>query len=338
MNTNGFGIFLVAVLLLVFGKLTYDKRLTLAAKPKVRIFEFVYTAKVKDIPKSSKKVDIWLPYPPSTENQRISNVEVKSSYPWKLNKDPEYGNSIVYLPINEPKTSTLNVQMRFRVERSELLRKNVRAREARSDTQEVLVGLERWLASDTMVPIDERVKQRAMAAVNGNSKTDFEKARSIYDYSVSTLKYDKTGTGWGRGDISYACDVKKGNCTDFHAVFIGFCRALGIPAKFEIGFPLPETRGQGQISGYHCWAHFFNQGYGWVPVDCSEASKDPSKREYYWGALDENRILFSIGRDITLDPPQKGEKLNFFVYPYVEIDGQNFSNVERSFYFRDVPQ
>ena len=45
------------------------------------------------------------------------------------------------------------------------------------------------------------------------------------------------------------------------------------------------------------------------------------------GALDENRLLFSVGRDLVL-PGMTGEPLNFFVYPYVEVDGEPFTDVE----------
>ncbi|MBI3950211.1 MAG: transglutaminase domain-containing protein, partial [Acidobacteria bacterium] len=141
--------------------------------------------------------------------------------------------------------------------------------------------------------------------------------------------------GWGRGDIYYACDVKRGNCTDFHAVFIGFCRAVGIPARFAIGFPLPEGNREGQIAGYHCWAEFYLKGYGWVPVDTSEASKNPAKKDYFFGAHDENRVQFSIGRDIVLNPRQSGEPINFFVYPYVEVDGKPLNDVQKKFLFKD---
>ena len=167
-------------------------------------------------------------------------------------------------------------------------------------------------------------------------KTDLEKARAIYDYTLATIKYDKSGEGWGRGDILYACDAKRGNCTDFHAVFIGFCRAAGIPARFEIGFPLPEKRGSGEISGYHCWAEFYLNGYGWVPVDVSEAWKRPEKREYFFGGNDENRVLFSIGRDIVLRPQQQSTPLNYFIYPYVEADGKPLTAVKKELYFKDL--
>ena len=33
-------------------------------------------------------------------------------------------------------------------------------------------------------------------------------SKKLYDNIVETLSYDKSGTGWGRGDAVYACDVR----------------------------------------------------------------------------------------------------------------------------------
>jgi len=33
----------------------------------------------------------------------------------------------------------------------------------------------------------------------------------------------------------------------FHSVLIGMMRSSGIPARFEIGFPLPENKNEGDI-------------------------------------------------------------------------------------------
>ena len=127
------------------------------------------------------------------------------------------------------------------------------------------------------MPLDPKIRLWATEVVTkAGAKTDLEKARAIYEHVVSTVTYDKTGQGWGRGDIYYACDARRGNCTDFHAVFIGYCRAVGIPARFSIGFPLPPERGAAEVKGYHCWAEFFTPETGWVPVDASEAAKNPS--------------------------------------------------------------
>jgi transglutaminase-like putative cysteine protease len=137
------------------------------------------------------------------------------------------------------------------------------------------------------------------------------------------MKYDKSGEGWGRGDSLWACDSRRGNCTDFHSVFISLMRAAGIPARFEIGFPIGEAV-SGEIPGYHCWAEFYLDGTGWVPVDISEAWKAPARHDYFFGTIDTNRLRFSTGRDVTLDPKQDGPPLNYFVYPYVEVDGKPF--------------
>jgi transglutaminase-like putative cysteine protease len=90
------------------------------------------------------------------------------------------------------------------------------------------------------------------------------------------------------------------------------------------------------VSGYHCWAEAYIKGIGWVPVDASEAAKDPAKREYFFGAHDENRVEFTLGRDLILNPKQAGEPLNYFIYPYAEIDGKAFASIDKSFAYRDL--
>src|SRR5206468_5382925 len=60
----------------------------------------------------------------------------------------------------------------------------------------------------------------------------------------------------------------------------------------------------------------------WIPVDASEAWKHQDKKDYFFGAHDDNRVQFTVGRDIRLDPPQQGAPLNYFIYPYGELDGK----------------
>jgi len=295
-----------------------------------RRFEFTYETSLRDLPAGAKRLDIWVPYPVSDDYQQVSEVRVDSPFKTTRTKDKEYGNTMLYVGVDNPSRTAAEIRMSFNVTRREhRMSQGPAAGRAAQDPLRA-----RYLMPDALVPIDGKVKGMALEVTRGKG-TPMEKARAIYDHTVSTLKYDKSGTGWGRGDIHYACDVRKGNCSDFHAVFIGFCRAVGIPAKFEIGFPLPEARGKGEIGGYHCWAHFYVDERGWVPVDSSEAAKNPGKREYFFGTHDENRVLFTRGRDIRLEPPQKGRPLNFFIYPYVEVDGKPFENVSKKFTFTD---
>jgi hypothetical protein len=75
-----------------------------------------------------------------------------------------------------------------------------------------------------------------------------------------------------------------------------------------------------------------------VPVDISEANKDPRRKDYYLGNLSPDRVTFSTGRDLELVPRQAGKPVNFLVYPYVEVGGKEYpqSKIDRRFSFKDL--
>jgi transglutaminase-like putative cysteine protease len=242
---------------------------------------------------------------------------------------------MLHVGIDEPKESTFAIAMSLDATRTEHIQSRLFGGPALAHDDDPK-ELAQYLKPDRLVPLDGQIRAWARGVVQkANAHTDLEMAHAIYNHVVSTVKYDKTGKGWGRGDIYYACQERRGNCTDFHAIFIGYSRAVGIPARFAIGFPLPSDRGQGKLAGYHCWAEFYAKGIGWVPVDASEAAKNPSKREYFFGAHDENRIEFSKGRDVMLTPRQKGDSLNYFIYPYTEIDGRPLPETAYEVAYRD---
>jgi hypothetical protein len=47
-------------------------------------------------------------------------------------------------------------------------------------------------------------------------------------------------------------------------------------------------------------------------------------------------VQFSTGRDIILSPKQDGPALNYFVYPYVEVDGKPYEKIDKKFSFEKV--
>ncbi|HEX8853251.1 MAG TPA: transglutaminase domain-containing protein [Pyrinomonadaceae bacterium] len=325
----------VALLLMAF---PFEAARGIGGAARARGFEFEYKTLVKDIPPDAKNVSVWIPVPHDDPFQKISGLEIDSPYPYRI-QTAEYGNKVLGISVSNPVQKSFTVTMRFKAVRREHVQERLRQQNAgaRRDEEQLGPEMARWLAPDRLVPLDDKIRQWAREVVAAaGAHTDVEKARAIYDHIIATVKYDKTGKGWGRGDIYYACDARRGNCTDFHAIFIGYSRAVGIPARFSIGFPLPVERGAGQVSGYHCWAEFYLKGVGWVPVDASEAAKDPARREYFFGAHDENRVEFTTGRDLLLTPRQQGQPLNYFIYPYVEVDGKEFSSVEKTFSYRDL--
>ncbi|AYA35702.1 transglutaminase domain-containing protein [Hymenobacter oligotrophus] len=290
-------------------------------------------------PAAGGALELWVPVPHSDASQEITAVEVETAYPYEL-LEGRYGNRMLHLRLAQPPAAGFSLTLRCRVTRLEhrnplLPRAAMRKLPKPPPDPE----LKRWLGPDRLVPLDDRIRLWAHEVVaKANAQTDLEKARAVYEHVVSTVRYDKSGQGWGRGDIYYACDARRGNCTDFHAVFIGYCRALGIPARFSIGLPLPAERGTGEVKGYHCWAEFYTKQTGWVPIDASEAAKNPDKRAYYFGTHDENRVEFSRGRDLVLTPAQQGEPLNYFVFPYAELGGKPYSGLSHQYRYRDAAE
>jgi transglutaminase-like putative cysteine protease len=297
-----------------------------------RHFTFHYAFTVKNLP-AGKKVRIWIPAAHSDAFQEVRVVSAKGDLPLRKTREPRFGDEIYFAETG----SATETELHFEVEYDVVRHERVALSPAAHVVSAGLSSTERKedLQPDVLVPVTGLPADLAVKVTEGKTQP-LDKARAIYDYVFTTLRYDKTGTGWGHGDVLYACDAKKGNCTDFHSLFIAMARSQGIPARFEIGFPLPPDKHSSEIAGYHCWSDFYIDGKGWIPVDISEAWKHPEKRDYFFGSHDVNRVQFSMGRDLRLNPAQEGRPLNYFVYPYVEVDGQEYGNVSLAFSFADV--
>jgi transglutaminase-like putative cysteine protease len=299
-----------------------------ASPPKTRTFTFTYSATISGLP-PGKTARIWIPVPPTNEDQEVKIESKDLPGADQIGTEPKYGDQILYVEGKADDQGNVPLAITYRVLRREV-RGNLHRQLADSDMWET------FLKPDARVPVGGK----SLELIRGKEmpKNELEAARILYNVVNEHMRYSKEGTGWGRGDSDWACDSGYGNCTDFHSMFISLARAQKIPAKFEIGFPLPEKHGSGEVAGYHCWAKFKPKGKDWIPVDISEANKNPKMRDYYFGNLTEDRVTFSLGRDINLVPKQDGEPLNFFVYPYVEVDGKPYpaDKVRRKFTFKDV--
>ena len=305
----------------------------LASAQANRHFTFHYGFTVKSVP-AGEKLRIWIPAAHSDNFQEVKILSATGDLPLKKTQESTNGNEMYYAEASRAKQAEVHFEVVYDVVRRERLTLNIYAPHLEavklSDKER-----KRDLAPDALVPTTGLPADLAVKVTAGKASS-LDKARAIYDYVFTTMRYDKTGTGWGRGDVLYACDAKKGNCTDFHSLFIAMARSQGIPARFEIGFPLPPDKYSGEIAGYHCWAEFFEPQHGWIPVDISEAWKHPEKKDYFFGAHDDNRVQFTMGRDLELSPKQNGKLLNYFVYPYVEVGGKEYANVSTAFSFADV--
>jgi transglutaminase-like putative cysteine protease len=306
-----------------------DKAPAKSDKPRSRTFQFTYSATVTGL-KPGQEARVWVPVPQSAPAQDVTVVKTDLPAKPTVRKEKQYGNAILSFEAKANKDGKIPLTIVYRVTRRE-----VRG-ELDRGLKESAAQLARLLQPDRLVPVDGKpldlIKDEELPM------DPMAKARKLYDVVNEHMRYSKEGTGWGRGDAAWACDSRHGNCSDFHSLFISLARSQKIPAKFEIGFPLPDKRGEGDIPGYHCWAFFKPKGKGWVPVDISEANKNPKMRDYYFGNLTPDRVAFSVGRDITLVPKQAGKPVNFLIYPYVESGGKEVpqDRVQKKFTFKDL--
>lgn len=302
----------------------------------VRSFEINYGFIVKNVPATAKSVEAWLPLPPSNPRQTVHSWQLIQNYPSKVVSDAEYGNSFLWVDLSQASRDTnggipVNVIIDATRRDDRPLEGNMVYEGRLSDPL-----MERFLQPDSMVPQDGKIAEEAKTVLGGSSGDTMEVARKLYDHVVDTVVYDKSGPAgtWGRGDANYACDVRKGNCTDFHSLLIGQLRSQNIPARLFMGMSVPTDAQEGAIGGYHCWAEFYDSNFGWVPVDASDASKNgAARRDELFGGLCCNRIEFTVGRDIQV--PGIPAPQNFFIYPYIAVDCQKYDNYEKAFAYKD---
>ncbi len=301
--------------------------------PKKRAFSVVFRYRFHTIPPEVKRIDCWFAMPFQDDHQLFFNRYTQSPYSPEFKFLPDGGNELMYMRSPERKGTPMQYRYSVDVERTEDLRNTFRPFSGRRAPEEIAAEKElvqRWLKPETLTALDQGARTLAGRISSGKSKP-LEKARAAYAWvldNMTLLKDLRELQGAGYGNLSFSLKERKGDSLDLAAVFVGLSRAAGVPARSITGLKIPPRVPSGSITSYHGWAEFYLEGIGWIPVDPADAKASPARRSYYFGALDENRLAISVGRDIVLDPPQAGSPLNYFTNPYWEGDGRPMPNVD----------
>lgn len=280
-------------------------------------------------PTDAKQVRLWIPYPLSDQNQSIQNVTVTGNYAKSaVYRDGESGNVFLYAEWNQP-TKERKFTYSFDVNRKEVITKDFPKKELPFSKEEFKEDLK----ATSYGPTTGKVKELADNITKGK-KTNLEKARAIYDWIVANMYRDPNIKGCGFGKVEQLLVDRGGKCGDIHSVFTALARSSGVPTRELWGIRLAKGKERDITKFQHCWAEFYVPGYGWVvadPADVRKAMlekniKDPKDVqdlvEYYFGAVDEKRVAYYTGKDVMLNPPQSGQRLNYIAYPYAEADGK----------------
>ncbi len=281
------------------------------------------------LPEGAQELRLWMPYVTSNNHQAVSDVEVTGNFDdAQIYYEPENGNVVLYGVWSAPAAGVATLTYAFDITRSEMMRDAFPEAEPPMPTHAT-----QYLGATSLGPVTGKVPTKAQEITAG-LETVQARARAIYDYIVETGARDGEVHGCGVGDVNSLLDDLRGKCVDLSSVFVALARSIGIPAREIFGTRIAAA---GDITGaYHCRAEFYLPGYGWVPVDPSDVRKlmlnedlpldDPQVQaaaEYYFGHQTETYVDFHTGRDIELNPVQDASALNYFMYPYAEVDGES---------------
>jgi transglutaminase-like putative cysteine protease len=299
-----------------------------ASTAKVRKGEVILKVTI-DAPETSTDTRLWIPYPVSDGEQTIEDVTVAGNFTKSgVYTEEVTGNHALYAEWTKPSTGRF-ITFAFKASAVERVSKDFPETESDRIPDEVLP----YLKGNEFIVTGGVVKETALKAVGGK-KGIREKARAVYDWVVENTYRDPEVVGCGVGDVEVTLAKRSGKCADISSVFVSLARSVGVPAREVFGLRLGKNAKDDLTKGHHCWAEFYLPGHGWVPVDPADVRKIMLKkgltldragslREYYFGAVDEYRIALGRGgRHYYLNPRQKNGPLNYFMYPYAEVDGK----------------
>ena len=280
--------------------------------------------------KNGKEAVLWIPYPTSDEWQEITNVNVEGNHS-NAGVYTDRKSQTPMLAVRWDKNAkSRKVTFSFEVERQEVIRRDFPEQEADWSPADYVS----YLAPTSLGPTDGKTKELADKITAGQA-TVRGKAKAIYDWICGNMYRDPKTRGCGAGDVCALLEKPGGKCADIHSVYVTLARAAGVPAREVFGIRQGKKPAQDITTWQHCWAEFYLPGYGWVPVDPGDVrkmilkqslklsdAKTAEYRSYYWGGIDPYRVKLGTGRDLTLNPPQKGEKVNYLMYPFAQVGGK----------------
>ncbi len=283
-----------------------------------------------------REVKLWLPYPVSDAHQLIDQITWQGDYTEAaVYSDRENGNPLLFARWKNDAVSR-KMTLRYHVVRNEQHSTKLKDKGIAIDP----AAFGRYLAATSFGPIDGPVKAQADEITAGRQGI-LAKARAVYDWTVDNSFRDPKTRGCGLGNVPELLNRPGGKCADISSLYVALARSAGVPAREILGLRLGR-KDETDITGWqHCWAEFYLPGTGWVAVDPADVRKamlrqkleldDPKVaelREYYFGTLDPFRVKLSEGRDLTLNPPQQGQAINYLMYPFAQVGGETIDWLE----------
>ncbi|GAB3453303.1 transglutaminase family protein [Massilia terrae] len=293
---------------------------------------------------------VWVPVPSiDTPWQRsISSNWSGNAAAAKLGADPRFGARYLVADFDGSKPPVLEVASRVQTRsRAQDWRQAPAQTESAQD-------LQMWLRPTDLMPTDGIVRKTSLQIVSG-ARTDVEKVQRIYDWIVLNTFREPKVRGCGTGDIKTMLETGNfgGKCGDINGLFVGLCRAAGVPARDVYGIRLaPSAFGYNQLGAssaslqgaQHCRAEVYLRKHGWVAMDPADVGKVMRMETATWikdadnplvapvrkalfGGWEGNWMGYNFAHDVQLQGAH-GAKVGFLMYPQAQTNGEAYDSLD----------
>lgn len=307
-----------------------------------RSFEVTTTVDVADVKGATR---LWLPVP-GLENgwqRTLDHAWTGNATQARLLADPASGVRMLYAEFDAG-VSAPSLRVSSRVQTRDRAVDWSRATPQPEDPATLRAALK----PTELLPLDGIVRDTARQATAG-ARTDVDKVRALYEWVVAHAHREPKTRGCGTGDIKAMLETGNlgGKCADLNALFVGLCRASGVPARDVYGLRLaPSAFGYKELGAnsaslkgaQHCRAEVYLQAHGWVAMDPADVLKVMRQETAEWirdpahpvaapvhaglfGRWEGNWVGWNDGHDVRLPHGSGRQTLPFLMYP----NGENAS-------------
>jgi transglutaminase-like putative cysteine protease len=276
----------------------------------------------------AKDLKVWIPIPREWDSQKAVKIISVQPEPHARYVDLEYGNPMLFWDFGKmAEQTTYKVDIKFRLESYDIDVEVDPERVGSYDKTSKEYAL--YTRSTHTISITPKIRELAREAV-GDETNPYLQAKRIVEFVMKKVNFRVLDFERGRGikclldypviDEKTGEEYYEGCCTQFTALMVALCRAVGIPARsvseylgwspwvkrddLNANYPFetklsPEGLAATQFYAglaSHMWGEFFIPNYGWIKADSTIGTLETI------GHKSNRQWIMYKGRDIQVGP------------------------------------